>query len=216
MRPALRCAVMLLAAVAGTVAAAPPAFPFPDDGLAAATLKQRPVTVLNLGAYAIHFEQTPMREILRTIGVGAIHHQGDAGGSLDWICYRIPGPAPQLLWITSGELQGGQVVDGVVAHSDAAAPADCAELPERFRVVTLDRGVWLGATEAALHATLGPPSAERGGWLEWCFEGKKRDEYHDASSHTTTSVDYDESSSLVLRLEGQHVVELFADKDTTY
>jgi hypothetical protein len=211
----MRLAGVVLAVALGAAAAGPPPFPF-KNGLAAATLKQRPATLLNLGAYAIHFEQTPMREVVRTVGAGALHHQGDAGDSLDWICYRIPGPAPQLLWITSGELQGGQVVDSVVARFDAAAPADCAELPERFRGVTLDHALWLGSTQAAVQAALGPASASREGWLEWCFEVKGRDEHHDEASNTTSSVDYDESSSLVLRLDGGQVAELFAAKDTTY
>lgn len=214
-RPAVRLAAAVLAAAVGLAGAAPPPFPF-KDGLAPATLKQRPATVLNLGAYAIHFEQTAMREVVRTVGTGAIHHQGDAGDSLDWICYRIPGPAPQLLWITSGELQGGQVVDSVVARFDAAMPADCAELPERFRGVTLDHGLWLGSTQAAVQVALGPASAARDAWLQWCFEAKGRDEHHDEASNTTAGVDYDESSSLVLRLDGGQVAALFAAKDTTY
>ena len=217
MRRAARLALLMLAALAGGAAAAPPAFPF-RDGLAAATLKARPATLLNLGGYALYFERTSMREVLRTVGVGVIHHQGDAGASLDWICYRLPGAAPQWLWITSGELQGGQIVDGVVAREAEAKDiaADCAELPERFRPVSLDHGVWLGATRAALQDALGQASAQRDGWLEWCFEARGSDQHHDAGSNTTSSVDHDESSSLVLRLEGERVVELFADKDTTY
>jgi hypothetical protein len=220
--PAKRCALALLVLAASTAAAAPPAFPF-ADGLAKPTLQARPGTVLHLGSLAIEFEKTSMLEVLRSVGTGEIHSQGDAGDSLSWICYQVADAAAkdksaQLLWITSGALQGGQIADGVVAHSVPAAPSpgDCAPLPERFRPVRIDGGLWLGSSRAELDLALPQISAERSGWLEYIYSGKYRDVFQQSDRGNVNTVEYEEVSSVVLRLVDGRVAELYSNKTTTY
>lgn len=202
---------------AGSWGAAPLEFPFPD-GLARATLASRPATVLHLGGYAVQFEQTPLQDVVRTLGVGKVEHQGDAGDSLYWICYDIPGKhSTQRLWITSGELQAGKVADGVIAREVVPAlprTPDCPVLPAKYRPAQIDHEVWLGSSRAAVDKALPPASSERAGWLEYEYQGKYR-VASPQSGGDANLIDYDEVNGLLLRLLDGRVVELFANKATT-
>ena len=65
-------------------------------------------------------------------GEGTIQHQGDAAGSIYWLCYQR---AQHRLWIASSEM-GGQdhVVTDVVEEltgKDAVASTDCAVIPDK-------------------------------------------------------------------------------------
>ena len=212
----LRLAVAVVGLVtASSWAAAPPEFPFPD-GLAQATLAARPATALHLGDYAVQFEQTALLDVVHTLGSGKINHQGDAGGSLSWICYDIPGKRlTQRLWITAGELQNGKVADGVIAR-EAVLPRtpDCPVLPAKYRPAQIDHALWLGSSRAAADHALGPASSERGGWLEYEYQGKYR-VAAPQSGGDANLIDYDEVDGLLLRLLDGRVVELFANKATT-
>jgi hypothetical protein len=205
---------------AGAWAAPPTAFPFPE-GLAPATLKARPATFLRLGRYRVQFERTAMLDIVRVLGLGRIRQQGQGGNFLAWICYAIPGArSMQRLWITSGELQGGQIIDGVAASAvpSASVPPtpDCPALPPEFQPVQVDGGIWLGSSRAAVDRVLPPVSSERAGWLEYEYEGRTPAPDPGSGGADPATADYDESDSLLLRLRGGQVVELFATETTTY
>jgi hypothetical protein len=69
------------------------------------------------------------------LGEGTIQHQGDAGGSIYWLCYRR---AQHRLWVVSGGEIGGpdHLVTEIVeelAEQDAGASTDCAIIQECSR-----------------------------------------------------------------------------------
>src|ERR1700754_4305302 len=84
----------------------------------------------SLGAFAGRFEETRLGAVREAVGEGTIQHQGDAGGSIYWLCYRR---AQHRLWVVSGEM-GGQhhrVTEIVeeLTEKDTEASTDCAVLP---------------------------------------------------------------------------------------
>ena len=52
------------------------------------TVVKRLATRFSLGAFAGRFEKTTLGAVREAVGEGTIQHQGDAGGSLYWLCYR--------------------------------------------------------------------------------------------------------------------------------
>jgi len=52
--------------------------------------------------------------------------------------------------------------------------ADCPELPARFQPVSLDGWLWVGTSANQLKKRLGPPSAQKDGWLFYSYRGKTR------------------------------------------
>ena len=82
--------------------------PPPVDGHAlervSPTIKKRLATRFSLGAFAGRFEETPLGTVRDTVGEGTIQHQGDAGDSIYWLCYRR---AQHRLWVVSSGEMGG-------------------------------------------------------------------------------------------------------------
>src|SRR3954470_17139081 len=60
------------------------------------TVVKRLATRFSLGAFAGRFEKTMLGAVRKAVGVGTIQHQGDAGGSIYWLCYRR---AQHRLWV---------------------------------------------------------------------------------------------------------------------
>ena len=44
---------------------------------------------LTMGSLKIQYEETTLPEVLKAIKSGSIQHQGDAGGSVYWLCYTV-------------------------------------------------------------------------------------------------------------------------------
>jgi hypothetical protein len=59
------------------------------------TVAKRLATRFSLGAFAGRFEETPLGAVREAVGEGTIQHQGDAGASIYWLCYRR---AQHRLW----------------------------------------------------------------------------------------------------------------------
>src|SRR3954453_1569769 len=68
------------------------------------TVVKRLATRFSLGAFAGRFEETPLGAVRKAVGEGTIQHQGDAGGSIYWLCYRR---AQLRLWVVSSGETGG-------------------------------------------------------------------------------------------------------------
>jgi hypothetical protein len=86
---------------------APP--PLALRGEARPTVAREMVSSFKIGATSVVFEQTELGDLARAFGV-AMGHQGDASESLQWFC--LTGTAkqgPWVLWLTSGEIDGGRV-----------------------------------------------------------------------------------------------------------
>jgi hypothetical protein len=131
----------------------------PETSASPATLARDPAPGLRLGALAIELEKTTFASLLEAIGTGRLDHHGDAGESLYWVCYTWQAGG-QRLWLTSGEMNGGEYIDGLTAialRGEAMPTPACPELPARFTPVVASGVPWLGATEAQVRSELGEP-----------------------------------------------------------
>ena len=160
-----------------------------------------PAAGLVLGSFAIVFESTTFADVAR-LGHAPIEQAGDAGGFVMWVCFTLS-TERQRIWLTSGPLGGRKYVTGSVAQvlpPGTTATPDCPELPTEFRGVQLDSDVWLGSALEELQRRFGP-SAQTGSIAYFAYLGKDRD--------------YDVLSTLVVQLEDQRVVALYANRVTT-
>jgi hypothetical protein len=141
------------------------------------TLTTPPTSTVLLGSLKLEFERTTLTEIRKAVGVGEIGHRGDAGDSEYWLCYSISSRRrAERIWISSGELGGDEhVMDGFYVEpiqGTNKALRQCPALPVRFRPVSLENSLWLGANTAQLQARFGEPSARIDGWLLYAYLGK--------------------------------------------
>jgi hypothetical protein len=161
--------------VGAVVCAATPPPAEPEDEDWEAPVDHRPSIGLMLGKYRIRFEETRLGDVLLQAGC-YIQHQGDAGGSIYWLCYTIAdGNPPQRLWIISGAEMGGpeQDITGVMGQLTAEKPtADCASLPHQLEPARLSSGIWLGAPATLPITRLRKEPGKNGKWRGYLYTGK--------------------------------------------
>lgn len=127
-----------------------------------------------MGGWQVSLEETRLADVRSAVGAGTILHAGDAGDALHWLCYAS-GNDREVLWLSSGELGGGEVIDGVTLAklpADAPPPRGCGALPPKYRPLRLRGGVGLGASEAEVRKVYGEPMRLGEVWI-YAFSGKK-------------------------------------------
>jgi hypothetical protein len=172
---------LLLGILVGTACASfaqtpPPAGPFDAITWKAAS-KEIPSSGVRMGTLIVRFEKTTLDDVRRAASAGDIAHRGDAGESAYWLCYTSVGKtAVERIWVIShGEMGGPEhFVTDVSAQRlpHESATADCPALPGNLMPVSLDNGLWLGASEKAATRKLGASSFRKGAWRSWDFQGK--------------------------------------------
>ena len=196
----------------------PPIYPG-SDNVPDGSINKMPVTVLTLGNYYIRLEITLLVDVKNRIKSGVIQHQGDASEYVQWLCYTIPdGLESQRIWIASSEMGGGKV-DVVIAEriSDTLnINKYCPVLPNIYRPVKMDRNIWLGTKIEELDNSLGKPLFERGGLRIYDYFGKKTLPDKESADNVVTMVDYDEISSLAVKVKDGKIIILWASKGTSY
>lgn len=81
-------------------------------------LKTPPALEITVGGQRIALEHTRLADLVKHFG-GAIHSQGDAGDSIDWVCYS-DATAGRTFWFASDEMGGS----GKAVMSFALAAGD--------------------------------------------------------------------------------------------
>lgn len=165
---------------------------------------KRLATRFSLGAFAGRFEETRLGAVRDAVGAGTIQHQGDAGASIYWLCYRR---AQHRLWVVShGELGGpDHLVTEIVeelAEKDAGASTDCAIIPEKFSPVVFDSKLRLGMSRQEVITALGPQSKSEAAQIVYSHEGKLAD-------------GFDETAWLILGFREDKLVSIRGGKSTT-
>lgn len=154
---------------------APPSAPF-DATTWKATMKRKPSTGLEMGAFRVRFEKTTLDEVRRAAAAGEIAHRGDAGESAYWLCYTTAGITQnERVWLVSHGEMGGSVhyITNISAELvPNGITTDCPALPNRLLPLSLDNGLWLGAPAGAVPAKLGAPSHKKGAWQSYGYQGK--------------------------------------------
>lgn len=157
---------------------------------------------LRMGSLSVVLGRTTLREVQTAIGVGDVASSGDGAA---WLCYTIPNS--QRLWLTSSEMSSGQFVTGVRATSNAAAKAEaqCPALPARFTRIALDPDLWLGASLAQVERRYGAAEAHDN-WRHYT---------HDLSRRSDPRLDQTVSHALAVRVDGDRVVAIDAERLVT-
>ncbi|RXH09497.1 hypothetical protein EAS54_33410 [Bradyrhizobium guangzhouense] len=167
------------------------------------TVVKRLARRFSLGTFAGRFEETRLGAVSEAVGEGTIQHQGDAGGSIHWLCYR----RGQLrLWVVSSEMGGAdhrvtEIVEEL-SETDAGASADCAVIPEKFSPVVFDGKLHLGMSRQEVVTALGPPSASDAAQMVYSHAGK-------------LAHGFDETAWLILRFREDKLVSMRGGKATT-
>ena len=156
---------------------APPELPFPNVSWKALS-KAKPASHLKMGGLEVRFEKTTLRAISDTAGLGTMHHRGDAGKSIYWLCYTIQGDSrTQRIWIVAHEEMGGSDHAVTMVTAQELPPSvqptnDCPTLPTTLQPLSLARAVWLGIPGSEALKVLGRPSYRKGSWRSFDYQGK--------------------------------------------
>ncbi|MBR0835295.1 hypothetical protein JQ612_19090 [Bradyrhizobium manausense] len=168
------------------------------------TVVKRLATRFSLGSFAGRFEKTRLGAVREAVGQGTIQHQGDAGNSIYWLCYRR---AQHRLWVVSSGEMGGpdHLVTEIVeelTEKDAGASADCAVIPEKFSPVVFDGKLHLGMSRQEVIKALGPPSKSEAAQIVYSHQGKLAN-------------GFDETAWLILGFGEDKLVSMRGGKTTT-
>ena len=166
------------------------------------TVVKRLATRFSLGAFAGRFEKTTLGAVRKAVGAGTIQHQGDAGGSIHWLCYRR---AQHRLWVVSGEIGGpDHLVTEIVEElaEKGAESTDCATIPEKFAPLVIDGKLHLGMSRLQVVTALGPPSKSDAAQMVYSHHGK-------------LAHGFEETAWLILRFREEKLVSMRGGKTTT-
>jgi hypothetical protein len=168
------------------------------------TVVKRLATRFALGAFAGRFEETPLGAVRKAVGEGTIQHQGDAEGSIYWLCYRR---AQHRLWVVSSGEMGGpdhrvtEIVEELT-EKDTETSADCAIIAEKFAPVVFDGTLHLGMSRQEVITALGPPSKSDAAQMVYSHAGK-------------LAHGFDETAWLILGFREDKLVSMRGGKTTT-
>lgn len=167
------------------------------------TVVKRLATRFSLGAFAGRFEKTTLGAVREAVGAGTIQHQGDAAGSIYWLCYRR---AQHRLWLSSGEIGGpDHLVTEIVEEfieKDTETSADCAVIPEKFAPLVLDGKLHLGMSRQEVVTALGRPSKSEAAQMMYSHAAKLAN-------------GFDETAWFILRFREDKLVSMRGGKTTT-
>jgi hypothetical protein len=197
--------LLLFAIPADNCSAQTPPPAFDDHALEGVppTVARRLATHFSLGAFAGRFEETRLSAVRKAVGEGTIQHQGDAAGSIYWLCYQR---AQHRLWVVSSEMGGSdhrvtEIVEELT-EKDAEASTDCAIIPEKFSPVAFDSKLHLGMSRREVITALGPPSKSEAAQIVYSHAGKLAD-------------GFDETAWFILRFREGKLVSMRGGKATT-
>lgn len=124
------------------------------------TIPKEMVSRLKVANWPITLETTSLADAQRRFG-GSLGHSGDAGDFLQWLClYKRNADDGWVLWLTSGEIDGGSIGGLVWLHMGANQKVDsrCTELSAEQATVTLPIPLKLNMTRDTVEQLLGKPS----------------------------------------------------------
>ena len=156
-----------------------------------------------LGGYRVIFGRTTLTDTARYFGAGERREHGGGGDYEAWLCYTVPNE--QRVWLVSNEIGGGEFITDVRAELDPQIEAndDCPVLPSRFRRVTLDPALWLGANVTQIERRFGDAPALD----EWRS-------YTNAVGQTRNNLSFTDNFTLSLKIENNTVVAMNLSKTT--
>lgn len=141
-------------------------------GTVKASIPKEMITSLRAAGKNIVLDETDLKAVQSDIG-GTIGNRGDAGDALGWLCFHGGEARAQwVLWLMSGEINGGSVGGFRWQRADQTAHFDskCRKFPDGRRGVEFPLEVQLGTSENQILHILGQPSDRHGETLLYLHE----------------------------------------------
>jgi hypothetical protein len=207
---------------ASTPTSAAPATPRPPsdpwDELPAATLEAQPVSGLTFGKLKVWLEFNTLGDVAKISGSSPLSHYEDNDVSYDWLCYDTEGHH-QRLWFISDTDNGGPQhtvtsIEAMRVDAASASTDNCPLISEALAAPELDRGVWLGTSQADLEKKLGEASSSLQDWLSFYANHRMVAARDTPDENGSMEDDVLESSYLNVRVVEGRVVQLVAGKLT--
>lgn len=112
------------------------------------------VSAVQLGPLSVVFEETTLSDVRELLGVGRIDRMPGADRGLAWLCFTI---GQQRLWLSNNPDHGGFAIQEIAAivQPGASPSAACPKLAIDPARLSLDDGIWLGRTTAAVQKIIG-------------------------------------------------------------
>lgn len=148
---------------------------WPVDTVIDTNMDADPVVPVRLGSFVVTLEKTTLEEVIAAAGAGNINERGDASEALSWICYCVSGPISYRLWLTSNEIGGGSVNNGMIAvknESSGQVNKGCPELPSALLPVRMSNGIWIGSQEQSIRRKVGDQKV-KSSFLIYDYIGKR-------------------------------------------
>ena len=124
------------------------------------TIPKEMVSSLKVATWLITLEKTTLADAQKRFG-GSLGNSGDAGDFLQWLClYKRNSDDGWVLWLTSGEIDGGSIGGFVWLRMSATRRIDsrCTEIQVKEATVTLPIPLKLNMTRDGVKQLLGKPS----------------------------------------------------------
>ena len=124
----------------------------------AGEISKEMIARLRVAKLEITLEQTPLIEVQKKLG-GTIGRRGDAGESLQWLCFHgADSEGRWALWLESSEMGGGSVNGFALQRISRKATVDSRCLTQGVKL-DLPVGLGIGLTEMQVRRILGKPTA---------------------------------------------------------
>jgi hypothetical protein len=152
----------------------PSVIEFPD--YSKSTVRHEIITGLRVSGMGIVLEESALEAVKSRAG-GTIGHRGDAGDSLSWLCFHGTNTEdPWVLWLMSGEMDGGSVGGFRWQRLDQTTAIDtrCQPLYQGKQGIELPITLRLGTKEAAVLNMLGQPTNRLGDLLLYLHEHEEK------------------------------------------
>jgi hypothetical protein len=134
---------------------------FPSTG-PHSTIPHEMITRLKIANWPIVLEKTELTDAQKHFG-GSIGSQGDASEYEQWLClYQRDDNDGWVLWLTSGEIDGGYISGFVWLHVTANQKIDsrCKKVSTKLGGIELPIQLHLGTTRTEVENLLGQPSGK--------------------------------------------------------
>jgi hypothetical protein len=125
------------------------------------TIPKEMVSHFKVANWPVTLEKTTLTDAQKRFG-GSLGHNGDAGDYVQWLClYNRNAEDGWVLWLTSGEIDGGSIGGFVWLRMSATQRIDsrCTELHAEQATVTLPIPLRLNTTRDRVEQLLGKPSS---------------------------------------------------------
>ena len=112
------------------------------------------VSAMQLGPLSIMLEETTLSDVRELLGAGRIDRMPGTERGLAWMCFTI---GPQQVWLSNSPAAGGFAIQEIAAvvQPGAMPSAGCPKLTVDPARLSLDDGIWLGRTTAAVQKIIG-------------------------------------------------------------